>query len=90
MGVDEENYTITEPDQVSQSSSPENMLKMHSDDLDYVDIEGGLIPGEYDMPPKQRRGRGRPKKKSATLEEGTYCDIILAKFTFTIIFIRYN
>lgn len=70
MGVDEENYTIPETDQVSQASSPDN-LKNNSEDMDYVDIEGGITPGEDDsIPAKLRRGRGRPKKKSATLEEG--------------------
>ncbi|GJQ86655.1 Taf1, partial [Trypoxylus dichotomus] len=68
MGVDEENYTIPEGDQASQASSPDN-LKTNSEDLDYVDIEG-ITAGEDDsIPPKMRRGRGRPKKKSATLEE---------------------
>lgn len=68
--MDEENYTIPEHDQASQGSSPDNQ-KNNSEDLDYVDIEGGITPMDDDsISSKLRRGRGRPKKKSATLEEG--------------------
>lgn len=48
-------------------------LKSNIEDYDYVDVEGGIHPGdELAGPPfKMRRGRGRPKKKTAaTLEEG--------------------
>ncbi|XP_031356543.1 transcription initiation factor TFIID subunit 1 isoform X2 [Photinus pyralis] len=73
LGVDEENYTIAEPDHMSFAGSPDNIyFKGNVEDYDYVDVEGGGL-GFGDVlspPPKIRRGRGRPRKKiAATLEE---------------------
>ncbi|XP_063240070.1 transcription initiation factor TFIID subunit 1 isoform X2 [Bacillus rossius redtenbacheri] len=40
---EEENYTIAEPEQHSQTSSPDNPFgKSHLDDYDFVDVEGDL------------------------------------------------
>ncbi|XP_022915910.2 transcription initiation factor TFIID subunit 1 [Onthophagus taurus] len=69
MGGDEENYTIAEPDRASQTSSPD-LHKLHSEDMEYVDVEGAAIDDPDSLQPKIRKGRGRPKKKTAaTLEE---------------------
>ncbi|KAF2894065.1 hypothetical protein ILUMI_12106 [Ignelater luminosus] len=73
LGVDEENYTIAEPDHTSLASSPDNpYMKGNVEDYDYVDVEGGGVSFvETSSPPfKKSKGRGRPRKKSAaTLEE---------------------
>ncbi|XP_017772378.1 PREDICTED: transcription initiation factor TFIID subunit 1 isoform X3 [Nicrophorus vespilloides] len=75
MDGDEDNYTIAEPDRISQTSSPDHMYNHKSglDDLDFVDVEGGvnLSNDELSPPSKMRRiSKNKTKKKtSATLEE---------------------
>lgn len=58
----------------SQTGSPDPMfLKLNADDNDYVDVEGGIQPGdELDSTAfKMRKIRSKPKKKATdTLEEG--------------------
>lgn len=45
-------------------------LKMNADD-EYVDVEGGLQTGDdLSSPPFKRKTKGKPKKKTDTLEEG--------------------
>ncbi|CAH1372514.1 unnamed protein product [Tenebrio molitor] len=72
MAGEEENYTIAEPDRISQASSPDHssFLKSNMDDYDYVDVEGGIQSNE-DISASVSRPRKRKNKKdeAAILEE---------------------
>ncbi|XP_045464560.1 transcription initiation factor TFIID subunit 1 isoform X2 [Harmonia axyridis] len=70
MGTEEENFTITEPDRMSQMSSPDGgsfMMKSSMDEMDYVDVEGEH-PSQFSSPSKDRLTK-KVKRESATLEE---------------------
>ncbi|XP_044752850.1 transcription initiation factor TFIID subunit 1 isoform X2 [Coccinella septempunctata] len=71
LGTEEENFTITEPDRMSQMSSPEGgsfAIKSSMDEMDYVDVEGEH-PSDFASPSSKERARKKVKKESATLEE---------------------
>ncbi|XP_063911046.1 transcription initiation factor TFIID subunit 1 isoform X2 [Zophobas morio] len=72
MGGEEENYTIAEPDRISQASSPDqsSFIKSNIDDYDYVDVEGGIQTSE-DIAASVPRPKKRKTKKddAAILEE---------------------
>ncbi|KAG5898078.1 hypothetical protein JTB14_001783 [Gonioctena quinquepunctata] len=73
MGGDDENYTIAEPDRISQASSPDHLssVKSQMDEYDLIDVEGeGLQCLDESMFPKPPRQRKKIKKEEAhTLEE---------------------
>lgn len=62
------------------TNSPKNSYnKGLMDEYDYVDVEGsGNSFSEGSPSSKARRGRGRPRKKSANiLEDGKFCRRLL-------------
>ncbi|XP_050517356.1 transcription initiation factor TFIID subunit 1 isoform X2 [Diabrotica virgifera virgifera] len=73
IGGDEENYTIAEPDRISQASSPDHLssVKSQVDEFDLIDVEGeGLHSIDERLlpkPPKQLKKT--PKHEENTLEE---------------------
>ncbi|KAL3284682.1 hypothetical protein HHI36_018831 [Cryptolaemus montrouzieri] len=72
LGVDEENFTITEPDRMSQMSSPDGgsfMMKSSMDEMDYVDVEGEHHMTFTSPTTSKPRAKKKMKKESATLEE---------------------
>ncbi|KAK9885772.1 hypothetical protein WA026_013642 [Henosepilachna vigintioctopunctata] len=72
LGADEENFTITEPDRMSQLSSPEGssfMMKSSMDEMDYVDVEGEHQNEFAAHSQSKQKARKKMKKESATLEE---------------------
>ncbi|CAG9856159.1 unnamed protein product [Phyllotreta striolata] len=73
IGGDDENYTITEPDHISQSSSPDRMssVKSHMDEFDLIDVEGeGPHMDESITPRPPKQPKKNPKSEEAhTLEE---------------------
>ncbi|VEN63707.1 unnamed protein product [Callosobruchus maculatus] len=73
VGGDEENFTIVEPDHISQTSSPEHLssVKSHLDEYDLIDVEGEGVQAMDETlgfkPPKMKK---KVKKEDAhTLEE---------------------
>ncbi|XP_023310146.1 transcription initiation factor TFIID subunit 1 isoform X2 [Anoplophora glabripennis] len=73
MGGDDENYTIVEPDRISQSSSPDHLssVKSQMDEYDLIDVEGEGVQGIDEsvilQPPRSKK---KFKKEEAhTLEE---------------------
>ncbi|KAJ8935568.1 hypothetical protein NQ318_001562 [Aromia moschata] len=73
MGGDDENYTIAEPDRISQASSPDHLssVKSQIDDYDLIDVEGEGIQGlEESLSLRPAKVKKRIKKEEAhTLEE---------------------
>ncbi|KAJ8919713.1 hypothetical protein NQ315_006241 [Exocentrus adspersus] len=73
MGGDDENYTIAEPDRISQASSPDHMssVKSQIDEYDLIDVEGEGIQGlEESIAPEMPRVKKKVKKEEAhTLEQ---------------------
>ncbi|XP_065160409.1 transcription initiation factor TFIID subunit 1 isoform X2 [Atheta coriaria] len=72
MGVDEENYTIAEPDRQSYASSPDRSFQNKTyEELDYVDVEGGMNSGMHDDAHPFRKIGKSPRTKKRSGEVGT-------------------
>ncbi|XP_074028237.1 TATA-box binding protein associated factor 1 isoform X1 [Leptinotarsa decemlineata] len=71
MGADDENYTIAEPDRISQESSPEHLssVKSQLDEYDLIDVEGEGLQLEDTMFPKPPKKKKLKKEEAHTLEE---------------------
>ncbi|CAH1113327.1 unnamed protein product [Psylliodes chrysocephalus] len=74
IGGDDENYTIAEPDHISQTSSPDHMssIKSQLDEYDLIDVEGEGMHGlDESMIPKPSKLQKKINKKEDvhTLEE---------------------